>query len=321
MNVLIVHAHHEPQSFCSALSRQAAVTLQELGHAVTVSDLHALHFDPVSDRRNFTTIKNPDYLKQQMEEMYATEVGGFAPEVEAEMRKLEAADLLIFSFPLWWFGLPAILKGWVDRVYAMGRIYGGSKLYEGGIGGAKKRALVLTTTGGGAGAYGGFGFNPPISTVLAPIQHGIFWFNGFLPLEPFIAYSAARISAEEREAYLQKLGARLRGIETEPTLVLPPLADFPDFGADSKKRFMVTASQVKAPDAEYAQLVPHEKAHVADLKRQGIVLAAHIGNPDVPPWHAFLVFRESSADAVRAHVAKFPLAPYLSFEVSELLLM
>ncbi len=45
---------------------------------------------------------------------------GFTAELKAEMDKLEKADLLIFQFPLWWFGLPAILKGWVDRVFAQG---------------------------------------------------------------------------------------------------------------------------------------------------------------------------------------------------------
>src|SRR5690348_10361819 len=114
MNVLIVHAHHEPKSFCSALSRQAAQTLRNLGHAVTVSDLYAMNFNPVSDRRNFTTVHDPDYLKQQFEERHASDNHGFAPDLEAEIQKLEAADLLLFTFPIWWFALPAILKGWVD---------------------------------------------------------------------------------------------------------------------------------------------------------------------------------------------------------------
>jgi NAD(P)H dehydrogenase (quinone) len=46
---------------------------------------------------------------------------------------LESADLLIMQFPLWWFGLPAILKGWVDRTFAMGRLYGGGKVYGSGV--------------------------------------------------------------------------------------------------------------------------------------------------------------------------------------------
>jgi putative NADPH-quinone reductase len=111
-----------------------------------------MKFDPVSDRRNFTTVKNPDYFKQQIEEMHATEVGGFAPDVEAELRKMEACDLMIWQFPLWWFGLPGILKGWADRVFAMGRTYGGERFYENGVF-KGKRALLSLTTGGPEAVY------------------------------------------------------------------------------------------------------------------------------------------------------------------------
>ena len=88
---------------------------------MATSDLYRMRFNPVSDRRNFTTVKDADCLKLQVEEAWASESGGFAPDIEAELRKLEACDLLILQFPLWWFGLPAIMKGWVDRVLAMGR--------------------------------------------------------------------------------------------------------------------------------------------------------------------------------------------------------
>jgi NAD(P)H dehydrogenase (quinone) len=174
MNVLIVHAHHEPKSFSSALSRQAAETLRSAGHEVTVSDLYAEGFDPVSDRRNFQSVFDANYLKQQNEERHASDVNGFAADLEREIARLEACDLLIFSFPLWWFGMPAILKGWVDRAFPMERVYGGAKLYENGLGQSKKRAMVIFTVGGGAEAYSGRGVNPPLESVLAPIEHGVF---------------------------------------------------------------------------------------------------------------------------------------------------
>jgi NAD(P)H dehydrogenase (quinone) len=287
MKVLVVRAHHEPQSFSNALAHQAARTLMELGHQVDVSDLYEDGFNPVSDRRNFTRSKNPDYLKQQLEEVYATETNSFAPDLEAEIRKLESADLLIFSFPMWWFGLPAILKGWVDRVFAFGRIYGGGKVYENGLGQARKRGLILMTTGGGPDAYGGFGINPPVTTVLAPIQHGIFWFNGFLPLQPFIAWAPAHLSQDQRVAYLTQLDLRLRSIDTEKPLVLPPQSDFPDWGKETKKRFMVTASHAKTPDNHYQALVPEEIKQIAELKRQGVLLSSYIGSPSISPWMLF----------------------------------
>ena len=152
MKTLIVYAHAEPRSFNGALFQTAQETLRAAGHTVVTSDLYAMKFDPVSDRRNFTTVKNPDFFKQQLEEMHATEVGGFAPDVEAELRKMEACDLMIWQFPLWWFGLPGILKGWADRVFAMGRTYGGERLYENGVF-KGKRALLSLTTGGPEAVY------------------------------------------------------------------------------------------------------------------------------------------------------------------------
>ena len=113
MNVFIVLAHAEPRSFNGALYDVAREALGAAGHDVVTSDLYAMGFDPVSDRRNFTTVRDPDYLKQQAEESHATKTGGFAADVEAEIAKIEACDLMIWQFPLWWFGLPGILKGWV----------------------------------------------------------------------------------------------------------------------------------------------------------------------------------------------------------------
>ena len=74
MRILIVHAHHEPKSFSSALARRAAETLQGLGHTVELADLYAEKFNPVSDRRSFSSVKDPNYLKQQVEEWRAMQL-------------------------------------------------------------------------------------------------------------------------------------------------------------------------------------------------------------------------------------------------------
>ena len=115
MKVFIVHAHHEPKSFNGALTEAAVAALTDAGHEVRVSDLYAMDFAPVSDRRNFTTVGEADYLKQQVEESHASKNDGFAADIEAELEKLDWCDGMIFQFPIWWIGLPAILKGWVDR--------------------------------------------------------------------------------------------------------------------------------------------------------------------------------------------------------------
>jgi len=214
MNVFLVNAHAEPHSFNSAMFHTAQQTLRNAGHVVATSDIYSMKFDPVSDRRNFTTVKNPDFFKQQIEEMHATEVGGFAADVEAELRKMESCDLMIWQFPLWWFSLPGILKGWADRVFAMGRTYGGERFYENGVF-KGKRALLSLTTGGPEAVYQKGGWNGDIHAILRPIQRGILRFTGWEVLAPNIVYSPVRVSDAERQVALQAWAARLRAINGE----------------------------------------------------------------------------------------------------------
>ena len=317
-NILIVHAHHEPLSFSSALAKTAAGTLASQGHEVVFSDLNALGFDPVSDRRNFTTTADAGYLKQQNEEAYASQHDGFSPEVETEMRKVEACDLLIFSFPLWWFGMPAILKGWVDRVFAYGRMYGRGHWYENGSG-RGKRAMVLMTTGGGATMYGGAGMHPPLDAILTPVHHGIFWFNGFSPLPPFVAWSAAHGTNEDRRGVLDQLEARLQGILEEEPMQLPRAADFdPETFADTFSRFMVTLRQKRPADDRFRQLIPEQIRQWETLRREGLVLSVQTAPWDAEDWRGFVLFREHGEDEVAAMCRELLLADYLEIEIVRL---
>ena len=214
MNVLIVYWHPEPRSFNGALFRTARETLAGQGHAIRISDLHAMRFDPVSGRHNFTTVSDPGFFKQQTEELHATEMKGLSAEIEAEMQKLEWCDLLILQFPLWWFGLPAVLKGWVDRVFAMGRIYGMGRIYDTGVF-KGKRSMLSLTTGGPEEAYRKEGFNGDIAAILRPIQRGILQFVGFSVLEPHIVFGPTHLSADQRGDKLERYAERLRTLADE----------------------------------------------------------------------------------------------------------
>lgn len=214
MNVFIVYWHPEAESFNAAMRDVAVSTLSEFGHTVKLSDLQQMNFDPVSDRRNFLYKKDPDYFKQQIEEMYASEVNGFVPEIVREIEKLESCDLTIWQFPLWWFGLPAVFKGWVDRVFAMGRIYGGGKIYETGVF-KGKRAMLSITTGGPREAYQVDGFNGDMNAILRTIHRGMLEFVGFDVLAPQIVYAPVRMSREERQRELSNYAQRLANIVSE----------------------------------------------------------------------------------------------------------
>ncbi|HEX7113138.1 MAG TPA: NAD(P)H-dependent oxidoreductase [Mizugakiibacter sp.] len=215
MRVFIVHAHPEPSSFNAAMTREAVAALRDAGHEVAVSDLYAMGFDPVSDRRNFLTVRDPQRLKLQAEEEFASAHDGYVPELQAEMDKLVWCDLLILQFPLWWLGMPAIMKGWIDRVFAVGRAYGGGRYFGRGVF-AGKHALCALTIGGSAEAYSDAGMYGPLAPILFPIQHGILGFVGFTVHEPFVVHAPARIDEAARAAHLARYREYLRSITATP---------------------------------------------------------------------------------------------------------
>lgn len=153
MQALIVFAHPEPRSFNAALRDASREVLVDAGWTVAESDLYAMKFDPVVNRSDFTTVRDANYLNVSLEQRYALEHHGLADDVRAELDKLLAADLLVLHFPLWWFGLPAILKGWIDRVFVSGGVYRRAAMYETGkLRG--KRAVLCVTTGGPENVFG-----------------------------------------------------------------------------------------------------------------------------------------------------------------------
>jgi NAD(P)H dehydrogenase (quinone) len=214
MKVLIILAHPEPQSMNGAMFTTAIETLEGAGYEVKTSDLYRMSFNPVSGSNNFTRLKNASFFKQQLEEMYATETNGFAYDIETEQQKVEWCELMIWQFPLWWFSVPGILKGWVDRVFAMGRFYGNDRLYENGVF-SGRRAMLSLTTGGAEDAYIKDGFNGDIFNMLKPVHRGVFGFTGFSVLRPQIVYGPARLSPAERETALDDWRNRLRNIVQE----------------------------------------------------------------------------------------------------------
>jgi len=214
VKAFVVYWHPEPKSFNHAMFVTAQQALTDSGWEIVTSDLHAMQFNPVSSRANFKSVKDPNYLKLQSEEAYATQVDGFSEDIKAEIEKLEWCDLMLWQFPLWWFSVPATLKGWVDRVFAMGRVYGGGRLYNKGVF-CGKRAMLSLTTGGPAEAYVEGGLNGDIHGVLRPIHRGMLQFVGFDVLAPHVVNGPVRMSDEQRKMELERFSRRLADIATE----------------------------------------------------------------------------------------------------------
>jgi len=105
MHALIVVAHHDPQSLTHSLAAQVAAGLSASGHTFEIADLAAEVFDPrysAADQRVHRTCAEPP------------------ADVLAEQARIDRADALVLAFPIYWWSLPGLLKGWVDRVFVNG---------------------------------------------------------------------------------------------------------------------------------------------------------------------------------------------------------
>ena len=225
MNIFIVFAHPEPLSFGGALKNEAVSALTGAGHAVEVSDLYRMDFEPRAGAGDFQKRKNPGYLKIGFEQDFAYREGLLSPDIVSEQEKLRRADAVIFVFPLWWFSVPAILKGWFDRVLTVGFSYGGGMWYDtGGLVG--KRAMLALTTGGPLSIYQPRGLNGDINALLWPIVHGTLHFVGFTVLEPFIAYGAMHAPDELRAEYLSEWRKYVLALDSAPVIERNPLSDY-----------------------------------------------------------------------------------------------
>jgi NAD(P)H dehydrogenase (quinone) len=221
MKVLLVFTHPEPRSLNAALRDVAVAELVAGGHEVRVSDLYAGGWKSEIDRTDFPALPADARLRVADASSAALGAGTLTPDVKAEQDKLLWADVLILQFPLWWFTMPAILKGWVDRVFSCGFAYGvgehndqrwGDRYGEGTLAG--RSAMLIVTAGGWEEHYSARGINGPIEELLFPIHHGILYYPGYDVLPPFVVYRADRIDANGFAMAADRLRERMRSLTT-----------------------------------------------------------------------------------------------------------
>ncbi|WP_175819074.1 NAD(P)H-dependent oxidoreductase [Burkholderia sp. BCC0419] len=225
MNVLIVYAHPEPRSLNGALRDFAVAQLEAAGHAVQVTDLYAMNWKAVLDENDVTDRAPDARFDPSLDSKRAFATGTQSEDIAREQDKLKWADAVILQFPLWWFSMPAIMKGWFERVYAYGFAYGvgehsdthwGDRYGEGMLAG--KRAMVIVTTGGWEPHYSPRGINGPIDDLLFPIQHGVLYYPGFDVLPPFVIYRTGKMNAARFDETRAALGRRLDDLWTTPPI-------------------------------------------------------------------------------------------------------
>ena len=139
MNVLVVYAHPDPTSFGSAVRDVAVRGLTSGGHDVTVIDLEAENYQPCLTRADYDAYDDVEARRSD---------GHHDPEVQRHIEAVRAAEVLVFVFPTFWSGLPAVLQGWIERTMLPGVAF--SVTPGGGIRGELghlRRIIGITTYG------------------------------------------------------------------------------------------------------------------------------------------------------------------------------
>jgi NAD(P)H dehydrogenase (quinone) len=186
MNVHIVLAHPEPNSLNATLAETARRAFSIKGHGVTLSDLYAKNFDPCERSTHFEHRKDTEKFDVQAEQRHAFQNCTLPADVKRELHLVQQADLVVVQFPLWWFGPPAMFKGWMDRVFVYGGLYSSERRFERGTC-AGKRVLLSVTTGASADECAHNGREANTRMLLWPIQYA-FRYLGFEVLEARVVH-------------------------------------------------------------------------------------------------------------------------------------
>lgn len=185
MKHLIVYAHPHTDSLNHAILNTAVETLEAQGHEVVVRDLYALGFQPVLSAADTASMR----------------AGQIPQDIATEQQFVADAEAITFIYPIWWTGLPAIMKGYVDRVFAYGFAYasgeaGIEKLLTG------KKGLIINTHGTPSEIYEQIGMTASIKMTS---DIGIFDFVGIEAVDHLLFGSIGYLEAAAYQSMLEQV--------------------------------------------------------------------------------------------------------------------
>jgi NAD(P)H dehydrogenase (quinone) len=223
----IVYAHPEPHSFVASMRDLTQKTLDARGWQTSMTDLQSIDFNAIASGADFGTRSRPDHLVYSLEQRHAWENGSIDPQIAAEVKAVREADLLVLVFPIFWYSVPAQLKGWIDRVFLSGVFYGGTRIYDrGGMRG--KHALVVSSLGGRDYMFGPGSIHGDLNGMLRHLLQGTLGYVGFSVYEPFFAYHVPYVEPSERAEMLARLTQAVEDLESRAVLPMPSLENFDD---------------------------------------------------------------------------------------------
>ena len=247
MKILIVYAHPNHTSFCHALLEQFTKGLEKGGHTYEVLDLYAMHFDPVITERDWPNWIDESMpldmlesmnLKQQVLDashgplqrfLMKRALSGKNPvdmvklirqhkpkDIVMHQEKVAQAQGLVFIAPVYFVGFPAILKGWIERVFSLDFAFGLTpEGWRGDINGRvpllkHEKALIINTTLFNEEAYHSLGLEEAMNRL---IDDWALRYPGIQKVEHVYFYTVGAVGDATRQSYLHR--AYLLGKEFE----------------------------------------------------------------------------------------------------------
>lgn len=185
MQAMVIYAHPNPHSFNAAIAAVVQEEAGKKGTRIKFKDLYAMNWDPI--------------LKIQDLEGYRS--GNLPADIQAEQDDLRWADSVIMIAPVWWTGVPAILKGYIDRVFSIGFAYEYTKTGPKGLLAGKKGLLITTSGADEEVALKG----TMIETIRRSAVNSVFGYCGFSVYKYKNFFGVPRSTAKQRADMLEEL--------------------------------------------------------------------------------------------------------------------
>ncbi|MFQ6600704.1 NAD(P)H-dependent oxidoreductase [Flavobacterium sp. C3NV] len=198
MKNLIVYAHPNSGSLNHFFKQTVLESLQESGEEIALRDLNELNFNPVLS----------------LEDMNGQRMGKVADDVQTEQDFITWADRIIFIYPIWWTGMPAIMKGYIDRVFSYGFAYRYDQGVQKGLLTGKK-TIIINSHGKSNAEYEAMGMDKALALTS---DTGVFTYSGLEIQQHFYFDKADRASAESILDWENQIKTTFKFIDKESIL-------------------------------------------------------------------------------------------------------
>lgn len=190
MKAVIIYAHPNPVSFVAALVTVVEEELLNKGAEVRVKDLYGMNWNPVLGEEDFRGFHT----------------GNITEDIAQEQADIAWADLVVMVAPVWWYSVPAMLKGYIDRVFSLGFAY---KYTSNGPQGllTGKKGLLITTSGADEQTAKVTGMLDAIENSLVK---GLFGFSGFAQFQYKNLFAVPTVSDSDRKQMLTQIRELIR---------------------------------------------------------------------------------------------------------------